>query len=93
MDENACRYEAHPDSGIPFRGYRLPEWQELVRICKEAAVKAGGQGCRYVGWDMAHSKDHGWVIVEGNGGGQMIGAQIMSRKGIRPRLEALTQGI
>ena len=93
VDENACRYEAHPDSGIPFRGYRLPEWQELVRICKEAAVKAGGQGCRYVGWDMAHSKDHGWVIVEGNGGGQMIGAQIMSRKGIRPRIDDLMQRI
>ena len=38
---------------------------------------------RYVGWDLALSKD-GWVLVEGNSGGQFVGPQISLKKGIRP---------
>lgn len=93
VDEYCFRYEIHPDSGVPFSGYQMPDWHEMLRICREASVMAGKEGCHYVGWDMAHSKGHGWVIVEGNGGGQLIGAQLASQYGIRRTVESVMQRI
>ena len=91
VDEYCFRYEAHPDSGVPFAGYRIPDWNGMLRTCREASLLAGRAGCRYAGWDMAHTENRGWVIVEGNGGGQLIGAQIASRYGIRETVESLLQ--
>lgn len=88
VDEYGRRYEKHPDSGIVYQGYQLPDWQQLVSICSEAAVTAGEKGCRYVGWDLAHTEGHGWVMVEGNSRGQFV-EQNASRKGIRDRIESL----
>ncbi len=91
VDEYCFRYEAHPDSGVPFAGYRMPDWNGMLRACREASILAGKAGCHYAGWDMAHTENRGWVIVEGNGGGQLIGAQIASRYGIRETVESLLQ--
>ena len=93
VDEYGLRYDKHPDSGARFKGYQLPDWQEMIRICKEACVLAGKEGCHYTGWDMAHSEEHGWVIIEGNGGGQFIGTQTTSGKGIRSTMDALMKKI
>ena len=93
VDEYGLRYENHPDSGVRFAGFQLPDWQDLIRTCKEAAVITGQKGCHYVGWDMAHSKKNGWVMVEGNGGGQLIGAQVTSQKGIRTTIETLMRRV
>ena len=93
VDEYCVRYENHPDSGVPFAGYQLPEWDEMLRICREASVRAGQADCHYAGWDMAHTENRGWVIVEGNGGGQLIGSQIASRQGIRNTVESLMRRI
>lgn len=93
IDEKNRRYDAHPDSGVPYAGSRLPDWEGLVRTCKEAAVIAGGKGCRYVGWDMAHTAEYGWVMVEGNGSGQLVGIQTTTQKGIRTDFEALMSRI
>ena len=60
---------------------------------EEAAVIAGGKGCRYVGWDMAHTAEYGWVMVEGNGSGQLVGIQTTTQKGIRTDFEALMSRI
>lgn len=89
VEENGIRFERHPDSGAAFEGCQLPDWQEMIRICREAAVIAGRKGCRYAGWDMAHTEQYGWVMVEGNGSGQFIGPQLTSRKGIRKKIESL----
>lgn len=49
---------------------------------------AGETGCGNVGWDLAHTDDFGWVLVEANAGGQLID-QSASRKGLRDRIEKL----
>ena len=89
VDEYCFRYERHPDSGTAFMGYQLPEWDGLLQICRDAAVLAGTRGCRYVGWDMAYTERDGWIMVEGNGCGQLIGAQVPSQRGVRTIVEGL----
>ena len=88
VDEWSRRYEKHPDSGIAFRGYRLPDWEQLVRLCGEASIRAGELGCLNIGWDLAHTEEHGWVIVEGNAGAQ-LGEQNATREGLRERIAPL----
>lgn len=88
VDEYSLRYKTHPDSGICYKGYQLPDWDQLLRICGEASVRAGEKGCLNVGWDLAHTEEYGWVMVEGNAGGQ-LGEQNATQKGMRGRIEAL----
>lgn len=56
-------YQAHPDTGVPFAGYRVPFWSESVRLALDAHARLGQIAC--VGWDVAVLED-GPVLIEGN---------------------------
>lgn len=56
-------YEEHPDTHIKLVGYRIPYAPEAIAMCLEAA-KVVPQ-IRYVGWDVAITKD-GPEFIEGN---------------------------
>lgn len=86
FDEFGSRYEFHPDTGVRFKGSQLPDWQSMLEICKTASRQIPSVG--YIGWDMAHTDD-GWVVIEGNGGGQMIGPQIVWQRGIKADVEEI----
>lgn len=79
-DEFANAYPSHPDHGYDFKGLKLPEWDGLMELTK--SISAGISGISYIGWDFAHT-EHGWVVVEGNGGSQLIGPQIVFQEGIK----------
>lgn len=79
-DEYCRSFEKHPDSGLVFRGYQLPEWDKLIDTVKKMAVLM--PSIRYISWDMAHTEE-GWVIIEGNGTGQFIGSQIVEQRGVK----------
>ena len=83
LDEYGVKYETHPDSGIAFKGFVIPEWGELLAICKNAAEKEKDMG--YLSWDMAYC-DQGWVVIEVNEVGQFIGPQMVYQKGIKKEL-------
>lgn len=85
-DEMNNRYECHPDSGARYMGYQLPDWEQLLSLCKEMAKVL--PSVKYIGWDLAHTKD-GWVLIEGNGRGMFIGPQTVYKNGIRAEVEAL----
>ncbi len=84
--ENNQSFVIHPDSGIVIPGFKVPEWDSLVEIVKEAALVV--RTTKYVGWDMAYS-DRGWVIVEGNNFGQPSILEIPRREGCRYEMENL----
>ncbi|MBR3268362.1 MAG: hypothetical protein IKI58_06520 [Oscillospiraceae bacterium] len=86
-DEFGYRYEKHPDSGVAFKGVVLPEWDQALAICKEAALKVPGM--KYLSFDLAYSKK-GWMIVEINSSGQYI-HQAGTLKGTREELRTLIQ--
>jgi hypothetical protein len=55
--------EAHPDTGLPITGMRVPHWQLIQDgVCRAAAALPGS---RYVGWDVVITPD-GFSIIEGN---------------------------
>lgn len=90
FDEFLVRYPVHPESGVTFNGYPLPQWDRMLAICKEMSAKT--PNVRYIGWDMAHTPD-GWVVVEGNGGGQMIGPQIVWERGIKEEMDRYAENM
>jgi len=60
---NGEKFAAHPDSGVVFKGLKIPFYAEAER-----AVKAGARvvpGIRYIGWDVAITPD-GPIFIEAN---------------------------
>lgn len=82
-DEFNNRYIVHPDSGIKFLGTQIPDWVSLLNICMEAASKISEMG--YLSWDLAYTDD-GWKVIEVNGIGQLIGPQMVYKKGIKQEI-------
>ncbi len=83
-DEFGETYEEHPDSHVRFRGYQIPDWEELRKICIQGAEENPDMG--YLSWDMAHTDD-GWKVIEVNEVGQFVGAQLISGRGLKKELE------
>lgn len=87
-DEMFTEYTEHPDSGVIFKGYRFPRWNEMKAMCCEMAAMTPSVKC--IGWDVALT-DQGWIVVEGNGMTQLIVPQIVEQRGIKREFEALMQ--
>ncbi|MFR5420595.1 MAG: hypothetical protein ACLTG4_00680 [Oscillospiraceae bacterium] len=75
----------HPDTGVRFRGYPLPEWDKAVTWSKRLQ-KWFWQPLLRLG--LAYST-HGWCMVEANCTAQMGGMQIITQTGRKAELEAL----
>lgn len=80
FDEDMVCYEVHPDTRVRFKGYQLPEWDRVLALCKEISLLTPNVMC--IGWDLTYS-DKGWIVVEGNGMTQLIGPQIVGKKGTK----------
>ena len=80
FDRNNFIQESHPDTGVRFKGFQLPEWQEMLTAVREMMQVL--PSVKYVGWDMAHT-DKGWVMIEGNCMGQLMAPQFRKETGIR----------
>lgn len=83
FDEYNNRFKSHPDTKVTFVGSKIPDWEEMIALCKEMALNTEGMG--YLSWDMAHTTD-GWVVIEINEVGQFIGPQMTMKKGIKKEL-------
>ena len=59
----AHSYEKHPETGVEFKGFKIPMYDEAIAMCKEAALIV--PEVRHIGWDVGLS-DKGPVLVEGN---------------------------
>lgn len=83
FDESRNSYSCHPDSGLTYKGYQIPYYEELVRLSSEIHKTLPGS-FKYVAFDFALTAN-GWDLIEGNWG-QMIG-QIASKKGIKQEFD------
>ena len=63
--------ERHPDTAVKFKGWQVPEWEELKSIC-ERLHRSLPPHHRYVAFDFALSSTKGWMVVEANWG-QLFG--------------------
>lgn len=57
------KLEKHPDSGILFKGYTIPFYQEAINLCLNFHSKLN-KIC-HIGWDIAFAKD-GVYLFEAN---------------------------
>lgn len=60
---SGVKYTNHPITKQPIEGFQIPFWEDVVEICKEAALKVPDVRC--VGWDVAIS-EKGPLLIEGN---------------------------
>ena len=65
IDEKGFKYSKHPDSGITFKGFIIPSWEELLKMAETAHRHLKGH--KYVAWDFAYTSE-GWALIEGNWG-------------------------
>ena len=56
-------FEEIPSTHVKVRGYQLPDWEETLELCRQAAAAVPEIG--FIGWDIAFTPD-GPVICEGN---------------------------
>jgi hypothetical protein len=59
--------ECHPDSGVRFKGFEIPFFEELKAKTVEAAKLH--DGVRLANWDFALDSDGCWELLEGNADG------------------------
>lgn len=73
-DENGNIFDKHPDTGLIFRGYELPDWEGALDFCKRisTALALRIDGINFVGWDITYTNDNEWVVVEGNAFPQFV---------------------
>lgn len=83
-DEFNTKYTHHPDTHVKFKGYKLPEFNQAIKLAKILSSEI--PSVKFIGWDFAYTKN-GWIIVEGNGMSQLIGPQTVFKKGIKSEIE------
>ncbi len=62
-DKTGEYYDCHPVTETPFVGFAIPMFDEAIEMVESAAPRV--PSVRYVGWDVAISKD-GPLFIEGN---------------------------
>ncbi len=86
IDESYNHFEKHPDCGLPFKGWQVPRWNELLKTVEELHRTVFYKHV-YVAWDFALTDD-GWLVIEGNWG-QLLGQQTASQVGVRRKFHEL----
>lgn len=73
-DENGNVFDKHPDTGLIFKGYELPDWESALDFGKRISTALASRidGINFVGWDITYTADNEWVVVEGNAFPQFV---------------------
>ncbi|MBR5483601.1 MAG: hypothetical protein IKV18_02755 [Alistipes sp.] len=61
------KYVFHPDTGVRFIGFDIPQWEEAKQLVKDMAKAV--DGVTVISWDLAYSIN-GWCMVEANDVGE-----------------------
>lgn len=79
MDEKGNSYDKHPDTGILYFGWQVPQWDKLLHLVE--MVHRNMHKHVYVSWDFALS-NNGWVLIEGNWG-EFVAQQMTNKRGFK----------
>ena len=85
-DSKGNRYVCHPDSGIQFKGFRIPQWGSIVDNCCELAKEMGNP---ITGWDVVINSQNEVEFIEANFGPDLDVMQVRYGHGIKKELYAL----
>lgn len=87
MDEFGDTHTEHPDTGVSYNGFILPNWENALEICKKASLLFPKM--KYKSFDLAYSKI-GWVIVEINPSGELL-QQACVQSGMKEALRQIME--
>ncbi len=92
-DEHNVRYPVHPDSGVPLKGFQMPEWDQLLSVA-ETCSKMLLPGMNSASWDFAYARseecpDFSWSMVEGNPLGEFFAQQETVKRGLKREMEEM----
>lgn len=73
----------HPNSGVVFPGFVIPEWKKALGLVREMANTVSG--ATVISWDLAYS-DKGWLMIEGNDVGEAYLLQAPSQTPIKQKI-------
>lgn len=71
--------DQHPDTGMTFAGFQIPDWDVAVDLVKRASAAA--PGLLIHNWDVAFT-DAGPVLLEDNPAGDFGLPQLVARRGL-----------
>jgi hypothetical protein len=80
------RFISHPDSGIVFKGFKIPKWDLVVKACCDAAKMTDNP---ITGWDVAINNDGDVEFVEANYAPDMDMMQTRYKAGAKKKIYAL----
>jgi hypothetical protein len=83
---NGDRFISHPDSGITFKGFKIPNWDAIVDTCCEAAKLTENP---ITGWDVVLNSNREVEFVEANYGPDMDMMQTRYKKGAKKKIYGL----
>ena len=78
----------HPQTDIVMLGFKVPLWDEVVKMCTDAARRLPRVGL--VGWDVAISQDH-VQLIEGNNSADYIGYEFVGSNGYYEKIRAFME--
>lgn len=87
VNEKGEPFAEHPDTHERLLDFQVPRFAEAIALTKEMAYVV--PACRYIGWDLALTKD-GWVVVEANYKPSVFG-QAPLQKGCKREFFALAK--
>ena len=82
-DNIGNKYLKHPDTGVIFPGFKVPDWKEAKETLKEMALVI--PNATMISWDLAYSVN-GWCMVEGNDVGEAYLYQAQTQTGAKERI-------
>ena len=77
--------DAHPDTGAPLAGKRVPYWQRVLEMSRRVAAATG---LGYVGVDIVVDADEGPMLLEANAR-PGLAIQVANHQGLLARLAAI----
>lgn len=92
VDKGGNQYEKHPDSGKTIKGFVIPNWGNIVRLCKELPELL--PELVFAGWDIAVLPNGELELIEANVAPLVSGGlQSPMKVGLKPRLSVLGKDV
>lgn len=91
VDMLGNEYVTHPDSGKAIKGFLIPKWDEIVRVCKEASTIV--PETVFAGWDICVRQDGKIELIEVNAFPGVTGLQASSQRGLKPKIKEVGEKV
>lgn len=87
INTDGQEFICHPDSGLPFKGFQIPQWKEIMDFCRRASLEI--KELRVCGWDVCVRADGQLEFIEGNHAPDFDVMQSPLKMGVRSQLNTL----